>query len=126
VPVSVTLPVRICVCVKGVSPPCIRATVLVVKQEPITLPGDMALQRQHAALAGVSGQNWRFKISFRQPRTAGLPMAFSYGRWDQNRSPDDATPYASQHSQQTFVIHRVPNAVRAPHAAAQAHASPPL
>ena len=90
------------------------------------MPGDIALLRQHAALAGVSGQNWRFKISFRQPRTAGLPMAFSYGRWDQNRSPDDATPYASQHSQQTFVIHRVPNAVRAPHAAAQAHASPPL
>jgi hypothetical protein len=65
------------------------------------MPGDIALLRQHAALAGVSGQNWHFKISFRQPRTAGLPMAFSYGRWDQNRSPDDATPYASQHSQQS-------------------------
>ena len=77
------------------------------------MPGDIALLRQHAALAGVSGQNWHFKISFRQPQTAGLPMAFSYWRWDQNRSPDDATPYASQHSQQPFVIHRVPNAVHA-------------
>ena len=56
VPVSVALPVRICVCVKGVSPPCIRATVLVVKQEPIAMPGDIALLRQHAALAGVSGR----------------------------------------------------------------------
>ena len=42
-------------------------------------------------------------------------MSFAYGRSNANRNPADPTPYASQHSQQSFLIHRLPEAVSTVH-----------
>ena len=116
-PQSVELPARICVCVKGASPPKIQATVVVFAQEEFDLPRDVGLIREHRALlhGASSHATWRFKISFGEVSSNGLPMSFAYGRWDANRNPADPTPYAPQHSQQSFLIHRLPEAVSTVH-----------
>ena len=112
-PQSVELPARICVCVKGASPPKIQATVVVFAQEEFDLPRDVCLIREHRALlhGASSHATWRFKISFGEVSSNGLPLPFAYGRWDANRDPADPTPYAPPHSQQSFLIHRLPAAV---------------
>ena len=111
VPESALLPVRICLCGKG-GPKSVRATVLVYAQDAITLPSDIPLIREHRALMSAAAAcTWRYKIKFCDVQTDAMPVLFEYGRWDKNRNPDDATPFASQHSLQSFVIHRVPQAV---------------
>ena len=111
VPESALLPVRICLCGKGASK-SVRATVLVYAQDEITLPSDIPLIREHRALtSGAPAAKWRYKIKFCDVQTDAMPVFFAYGRWDKNRHPDDATPYTSQHSLQSFVIHRLPQAV---------------
>jgi hypothetical protein len=114
VPESVLLPVRICLCGKGGSK-SVRATALVYAQDAITLPSDIPLIREHRALmTGAAACTWRYKIKFCDVRTDAMPVLFAYGKWDTNRNPDDDTPYAPQHSLQSFVIHRVPNSVVMP------------
>ena len=111
VPESALLPVRICLCGKG-GHKSVRATVLVYAQDAITLPSDIPLIREHRALmAGAAACTWRYKIKFCDVQTDAMPVFFEYGLWDKNRNPDDATPYASQHSLQSFVIHRVPETI---------------
>ena len=103
VPESALLPVRICLCGKG-GHKSVRATVLVYAQDAITLPSDIPLIREHRALmAGAAACTWRYKIKFCDVQTDAMPVFFEYGLWDKNRNPDDATPYASQHSMQSFV-----------------------
>jgi hypothetical protein len=123
VPESLLLPVRICLCGKGGSK-SVRATVLVIAQDPITLPSDIPLIREHRALmTGAAACTWRYKIKFCDVRTDAMPVFFEYGKWDTNRNPDDDTPYASQHSLQSFVIHRVPHSIVMPRTAN--HINPP-
>jgi hypothetical protein len=125
VPESVLLPVRICLCAKGGSK-SVRATVLVYAQDEITLPSDIPLIREHRALmTGAPAAKWRYKIKFCDVHTDAMPVFFAYGRWDTNRNPDDTTPYASQHSLQTFVIHRLPQVVLTHTARIEAPPLPP-
>ena len=85
---------------------------LVYAQDEITLPSDIPLIREHRALmTGAPAAKWRYKIKFCDVQTDAMPVFFEYGLWDKNRNPDDATPYASQHSLQSFVIHRVPETI---------------